>query len=349
MDTIKSDEVLPGDILLYHGDALISKLIRFFDGTEVNHAAVCIGADTIGEAQAAGLARSSMGSLRSPDYAIVRRLKTNPGTMQPVVDKAEYYLNSKNKYAFDQILLLAFLALSRKLQVNPYLKWVLRKLLDNAADWLTKNGDKQPMICSEYVYRCYDEALPTEQDPYSLNIEPFPIAGPGRTRGGRALARATPRSNIHRDSLLAWVSDITTSSDRSASGEMLRSIREPAPRGIARRLSAAEKKMSAMPLDDLIDSYLKETRKPPARSLEMEASLRTPEILGSIEKFGEALYLTQKKPNAAARKMLQNRGVEDQVTANLANLLKTTADFVTPGDLYKCIDLYDVGQILPGT
>jgi hypothetical protein len=349
MDPITAKEAVAGDILLYHGDSLISKLIRFFDGTEVNHAGICIGEGRVGEALAKGLTRNNIdGGIHGPEYIIMRRLKTNPGTLQPVIDKAEYYLNIGNRYAYEQILLLAFLGLSRKLRVNPYLKWLLRKLLDQAADWLTGNGDRQPMICSEFVYRCYNEALPTEHDPYSLNIEPFPVVVPGRTRGARATTRAAPHSNIHRDSLLAWVGDITASRNEAAAGALLRSIRET-PARTAPKLTAEEKRMSALPLDDLINNYLNQTRRPATRSLELEATLRSPEILRSIEKFGGALYSTANKPAARSGKRQPSRGIEGQVTANLANLVKTAADFVTPGDLFKCIDLYSVGEITPKT
>ena len=61
MDTITSNEAVTGDILLFHGDSLVSKLIRFFDGTEVNHAAICIGENKLAEAQAQGLAREKGG------------------------------------------------------------------------------------------------------------------------------------------------------------------------------------------------------------------------------------------------------------------------------------------------
>jgi hypothetical protein len=349
MDPISVNEVVAGDILLYHGDGLISKLIRFWDGTEVNHAAICIGNGKTGEAQAKGLSRSTIDAgLKSPEYVIVRRLKSIPDTMQPVVDKAEYYLDIGNRYAYEQILLLGFLGISRKLRANTCLKWLLRKLLDQAADWLTANGDKQPMICSEYVYRCYDEALPAEHDPYTLNIDPLPVAAAGGTRGVRSTTRPAPNNNIHRDSLLAWVDEITSSRDRAAFSSLLRSIREAPTRKTIRPLSAEEKKISSMPLDDLIDQYLQETRKPITRSLAQDASLRSPEMLASIEKFGAALYAAD-KPTPASEKRRLRRGPEDQVADHLSHLLKTAADFVTPGDLLKCIDLDSIGKIMPKT
>ena len=47
--------------------------------------------------------------------------------MEPVVNKAEDYLSIGNRYGFEQIFLLAFLGLTRKLHVDQYLEWLLRK------------------------------------------------------------------------------------------------------------------------------------------------------------------------------------------------------------------------------
>jgi len=346
MEIISSKEVIKGDILLYHGKSPVSKLIRFFDGTEVNHAAVCIGEGQVGEALAQGLVRNAIeGQIKNGEYIVVRRLKNNPETMQPVVDKAEYYLAIGNNYAFNQILLLAFLGLSRKLQVNVYVKWLLRKILDQAADWLTTNGEKQPMICSEFVYRCYNEALPTEQDPYSLNIEPFPTTTAGSRRGIKETARKVTANNIHRDSLLAWVGGTLADRTSPAAETLVRSLKETGPKSLAASQNAEEKKLASLPLDDLITKYLDETRKPGRRSLTSEASLRSPDVLRSIEKFGAALHQTlpkaKKKPASTGKRGLTgNAEVE-----NLSVLVKTAADFVTPGDLLKCIDLFNVGQI----
>lgn len=347
MDVVKSDEVADADVLLYHGNSMISRLIRFFDGTDVNHAAICIGRDEIGEAQAKGLTRDRIdGRLNNGEYIIVRRTKNNPGTMQPVVDKAEYYLGIGNKYAFEQIFLLAFLGLSRKLPANAYLKWLLRKVLDQAADWLTSNGERQPMICSEFVYRCYNEALPADQDPYSISIEPFTAPVSRSSRGFRSPAAAR-RNSIHRGSLLAWVGDAVSGRDPSGSSALLRTTREMGARGFAPSPSAEDNRMSAMPLDDLILDYLAEVRKPSARSFAAEASLRTPEMLGSIERLGAALYSERGSSARKSTRRVLAASTEDETLRNLSYLVKTAADFVTPGDLLKCIDLYDVGQIIP--
>src|SRR5262249_30146385 len=147
-------EVLPreslqaGDVLLYEGKGLLAKLIRFFDGTQVNHAGLYLGEDKVGEAVAEGVvARTLDTSIGDHPTVFIRRLTTTPPTMQPVLDVGQAYIDQHQRYAYEQLLLLAFLALSRKLKVTPILNRLLRKVLDSAAGVLITltSGGRQPM------------------------------------------------------------------------------------------------------------------------------------------------------------------------------------------------------------
>jgi len=60
MDNITKKEVVTGDIILYHGDSLLAKLIQFFDGTEMNHASVYLGEGMVGEALVGGLTKRTI-------------------------------------------------------------------------------------------------------------------------------------------------------------------------------------------------------------------------------------------------------------------------------------------------
>ena len=102
-----------------------------------------------------------------------------------------------------------------------------------------------------------------------------------------------------------------------------------------------------MPLNALAKNYLEEAKKPSARSRSLEASIRSPELLGTINTFSEALFKTTKAQRAKAFKSRGLISGETQVPEALDNLFKTAADFVTPGDLYGCKDLYTVGSITP--
>jgi hypothetical protein len=159
------------DVLLYNGNGLLSDAICFFDGTPYSHAGLFLGDDEVGEAIAEGVRkRTAQESFKGKNYILARRLVAGPADMSPVLAVANHYLQQGNRYAFEQVVLLALLALTRKLNENKYLAWLVRKVLDDAADYLMDHSDRQPMICSEFVYRCYDEALPDKTDPYALSV-----------------------------------------------------------------------------------------------------------------------------------------------------------------------------------
>ncbi len=82
---------------------------------------------------------------------------------KPVLDKIADYLKAKDRYAYEQLLLLSIIATTRRLPVIgwiPGLSLLLRTLLDNAFSVLAKitAQGKEPIICSELVHRCYKEA-----------------------------------------------------------------------------------------------------------------------------------------------------------------------------------------------
>ena len=342
MNTISVKDIVDGDILLYHGNSLLAELIRFFDGTDVNHASICIGNGKVGEALGHGLTTNAIpDSIKNDEYVIVKRLKTNPGTMKPVVDRAKYYLSIGNRYGFEQLVLLALLGLTRKIQVNKYLSWLLRKILDQAADWLMAHGDRQPMICSEFVYRCYDEALPAAHDPYSLDITPFPPMDRSALAGAKALATPLAMKHYHRDSLLAWAVTVASEQKQSSKFSYFHSLPAGLEKAGRRALSAEEKSLTAMSLDDLIKKYLEEAKKPASRTLDLEAALRSPEMFDSIKKFGASFYSLTYHPKT---KDISSKG-EAEIPAILEHLSKAVADFVTPGDLYKCDTLSNIGEV----
>ena len=340
MDPITKSDLQDADVMLYHGNTWVAKAIRFFDGTDVNHAGLYVGGEKVDEALANGLTeRGLQESIEADAYVIIRRLKSHPGTMTPVLKKAKAYIATGNRYGFEQIVLLAFLGLTRKLQVNATLQWLMRKVLDDAADLLMGHGGRQPMICSEFVYRCYDEALPLSTDPYTLDVNPLPMK---TRRSGERL----PPAGLHRDSLLAWSIDVTTpkkagSSELMLSFENIKGKRKVLPR------EPKEKKLALMPLDDLIKQYLLETKGPLRSTLDLEASIRSAEMLESIRKFTEAYYQASVKKTKRTAGTLTLKGVEGEIPAALAHVLDTVADFVTPGDLLNCHSLFSVGKITP--
>lgn len=346
MDSIKKTDVQDADVILYHGNTWLAKAIRLFDGTDVNHASLYVGEDNVGEALGNGLTKRTLKeSIEDNEYVILRRLKSHPGTMNPVLEKAKAYIAIGNRYGYEQIVLLAFLGLTRKLTVNAYLKWLLRKVMDEAAKLLMKKGNRQPMICSEFVYRCYNEALPLSTDPYTLDINPFPIK-PTTTlvETGKRLSHR----GIHKDSLIAWATDVMMPQKKTAQSEIMLSFDSLKGKKKILPPGFKDRKFASMSMDNLIENYLKETKSPSQSTFDMEASIRSAEMLVSINTFAEAYYQASiKKADQGAGKALTVKAVEGEIPAALLHLLDTAEDFVTPGDLLSCQNLYSVGEITP--
>ena len=155
-------DLMPCDVLLYHSEATISQLIQWFDGSEYSHTSIYDG-DMVVEAIEDGVRRRTLAvTMADTVYADVWRLRKEGHTIgspalpaAPVLEVIEKYVAESDRYAYEEILLLALLCTSRRLPL-PFLRWAL----DRAADLLVsmaENG-KEPMICSELVYRCFSEA-----------------------------------------------------------------------------------------------------------------------------------------------------------------------------------------------
>lgn len=78
-----------------------------FDGSEVSHAALCFN-DQIAEAliKEGLIQRSIWASIADCDWVEVRRLRATVDTMSPVLGVARAYLEDRNRYAYEQIVLL---------------------------------------------------------------------------------------------------------------------------------------------------------------------------------------------------------------------------------------------------
>ncbi len=149
--TIPVAEIKPGDVLLFHGDSFVSWAIRRIDGSEVNHAAVALGNGVLAEAGGGGLTSREIGSeFSDKNYMLVRRL-ANGAPSQPVLDKANAYLANRNFYAYQQIVLLAILGLTRRLPSHGFTKRLIRSVCDHAAD----DGDQH-----EHRAKADDPAAP---------------------------------------------------------------------------------------------------------------------------------------------------------------------------------------------
>lgn len=177
---ISTADIRPGDLLLFRGSGFLSWAIRKIDGSEVNHAAIALAGGQLAEAAGQGLRSRPIPTTFSEDeYMLVRRhLATDP--YDPVIAKAQTYLDNRNFYAYQQIVLLAVLGVTRKIPARGVARRMIRSALDHAAravmDLLPLGASW--MICSEYVYRCFDEAVDVDPDPFTVRISGVDYAAP---------------------------------------------------------------------------------------------------------------------------------------------------------------------------
>jgi hypothetical protein len=172
MNEINFSNLKAGDILLYHGTkSWISKAIRKLDGTEYNHAGLYDGTNVI-EALAKGIVENDINSSIADSKPVtILRLNPEQADMQPVVGVAKNYVGTP--YAYEQLLLLVVICLFRKIKMNKIVAKVVEFILEKAALLLLNFfgiDGKDALICSELVYRSYNEADNTSET-YKIVID----------------------------------------------------------------------------------------------------------------------------------------------------------------------------------
>jgi hypothetical protein len=313
-------QLMPGDVLLYRGTGLISDAIRLIDRSEVSHAGLFLGryeekGRTVGEAIREGLIRRELPkSLEHAEWAEARRLKESPASFDPVLDRAVFYLQKGERYAFEQILLLAFLCITRNLAGSSILGRLLRETLDAAAAFLLRlfNAGREPMICSEFVFRCYCEALPD-----SINVL---ARAPGVLRLGERGVPIGKNGGIHRGSALFLL--LEKHGGQLSEGGV----------DLAGPLQAAET-VDVPRVEELIEAYFHDLQKQTPKAARID--LTSPDLLPSFERFAASLH--------RARRQQEKRELSRAVV--LGGLFDVAADFVTPGDLQRSKSLAFIGKL----
>lgn len=323
-------EIHSGDVLLYHGRGFISWGIRKFDGTEVNHAGIALDGDRLGEAAGSGLRIASIpDSVSSNDFVVVRRFGgTDP--LQPVVGIADGYLTAGKPYAYQQIVLLAILASTRRIPLPGIGRRMLRSVLDHAAAALNAFVDKgdgtRSMICSEFVYRCYAEVA-GDPNPYRLLIRAGDQSfGPGGTPVDWALAQPE--------------SDLAITPTFGPPVDPLRAEADLAP------LIAAYAEETGLADDDMPGGPVTAAFGAASGGL-ADTDVSDDELLQSFGSFGLAL-----QDATGTAPVAQSFGVGAViggavVKGAIAGIKDISIDpnFVTPGDLLRSDSLTDVGRL----
>lgn len=343
MPSISAADLLPGDVLLYRSsDAwrnVIAAMIRKIDGTEVSHAGLYIGNGLVSEALIVG-----NGGLHSNpiemgfencNWIEVRRHREGLPT-EPVLEVAQKYVAQENRYAFEQIFLLAPILLTRKLDLDDGL---LRKIIvgtfDKANELINQllDAGREPMICSEFVFRTYDEVDPDSDDPYSLEIIVPHSSRPRRFFSRRRLREKSfeatgPEQTIaHPESLLMQLQEVAPMRNRS---ERLLGSRVPMSDEQLEELMAEYLEMpqpmkaSGSPIADSVPEVSKAEVREAARDYAATLAEVSPTVSDGTPLFKSKQYSSMP---------LEARGIA------------AIADFVTPGDLLRSESLVTVGRI----
>ncbi|MFF1476805.1 hypothetical protein ACFVYD_04355 [Streptomyces sp. NPDC058301] len=296
-------ELKTGDVVLTRGTGHLSRAICLLDGSEVSHAAIAVGPDTLAECVGEGLRTITYARALDAHDLVVGRTLTRPADMVPVIDVAQRYLGTRHAYAHQQVVLLALLAVTRRIPLPPGGKRMVRAVLDQAAGVLNTMAERgqQPMICSEFVYRCHAEAQP--EPPYELRLQ------------GSALTE-----RAERQTLLEWAQDHPA----------LPHVPQTAPTALGAHDPAGVEAALAPVLSAYHAAVGKANGIPAAQYLPGTDALADPsdeELLASMAAFGTALHQATSADIDGAERLTSREALE--------KIRATGADpnFITPGDL----------------
>ena len=273
--------------------------VRLFDGAGVDRAALALTGGRFAEASGDGV---TVGELPAAERVVVRRLK-EAAAMEPVIDRLEALRGSPVTERPE--VLLALLAISRKLRPAPSLRAVQRACLEAGARALKAVN---PLVGAQLVWRCYEDALPEPSDVYTIRLNDLhnlEMVSGVPVVPGAGVARRIGRG-VHPESLLCW-----------ASQPMVRS-----------RLGATPPGEPPPPLEDALAAYQRDVLSgaaagPPARA-EADA------LLASLQKFAHA-FAGDDPPIARSA-----------LPPQLEVLFRGAADLCTAGDLLRSEDLFTV-------
>lgn len=150
-----------GDVIIFKAeDAWLSKAIAVLTDSDVSHAAMVYSDSSIVEVGGGGIVISNIDTARG-EPAYVMRLKGSPDAA-PLISSADNYLNTKVRYDFPELFLLAGLLLYKKIPLAPKLLSACSRIFMVAAyklDEYIKHHSKHPeepaMVCSQLVYQIF--------------------------------------------------------------------------------------------------------------------------------------------------------------------------------------------------
>jgi len=173
------DALKPGDVLLHMGKGELSKLIAWVGDSEYSHAAMVVEGGQLIEAAAAGVRHAGLPE-RTRMVAnfqfidVYRPLRPDPGNDKDraaMLASINTYLG--RPYPMTSLFTLGIAcAVRNKIPGDPAFREFVRVALD-----LVINNDSNQVVCSELVYRGFDEAATKPAHALRLKIITRPVQG----------------------------------------------------------------------------------------------------------------------------------------------------------------------------
>jgi hypothetical protein len=162
-DSLRTSDLQPGDVLLHMGTGELSKLIAWVGDSAYSHAAMVIGGNQLIEAAASGVRHAGLAERTRmlanfhyiDAYRPLRPTAQDVRGRDALLAAAEVYLG--RPYPMTSLLTLGVIcAVRNKTPGGVAMQQVLRMALD-----LVVHNDASQVVCSELVYRAFDEAATT--------------------------------------------------------------------------------------------------------------------------------------------------------------------------------------------
>lgn len=319
------NDLKSGDVLLFSGeqDSYISKAIMWLTDSTVSHAAISYTPSSTIVEETPPAIRTGKASVRFDGRTIsVMRLKENPQPdYKPVLDAATGYLNDKEPYATANLYLLGMLLIFRKFTPRGRLQEVaikiLKKLTADILDFFNAHRypGKLPMVCSQLVYQCYEDAGPV----YHLEIE-----------DGLLSAEMAAIPSLIDQAIGRVISDITPAFHSYIQNNVGMALTAPVPESDE---ELAEQLLAALQEEETI------------LTAEAEPPTIRDDLVVAIHEFSQAVQAVRTGIAPSADELLQAHS-QHVASESLARLKAEEAMFVTPGDLLlHCPSLTQVGTI----
>ncbi|NVK21716.1 MAG: hypothetical protein HWD86_04310 [Kangiellaceae bacterium] len=156
-----------GDVLLFSPEkgSWISKAITWLTDAPVSHAAMTYQIATKIIEETPPAVRVAEATLRFVDRTIsVMRFNKPVDSFAPVMNIATGYLNKQEPYAMSNLYLIGMLLIYKKFTPSDPVQRVtlkiLKKLTAKIISAINEHQfpNKMPMVCSQFVFECYQEA-----------------------------------------------------------------------------------------------------------------------------------------------------------------------------------------------